>query len=93
MKAVRMQGILVGLRRMFEDMNNAIECNRLKPVIDRTFEFEEAITSDWLCTRGPSGSVEKPPREVGLSGTLNQLSMSSAFLHHALLLQPIHTIL
>jgi NADPH:quinone reductase-like Zn-dependent oxidoreductase len=42
MKSVRMQGILVGSRRMFEDMNNAIDCNRLKPVIDRTFEFEEA---------------------------------------------------
>jgi NADPH:quinone reductase-like Zn-dependent oxidoreductase len=42
MKAVRMQGILVGSRRMFEDMNNAIEGNRLKPVIDKTFAFKEA---------------------------------------------------
>ncbi len=41
MKAVRMQGILVGSRRMFEDMNKAIDGNRLKPVIDRTFEFNE----------------------------------------------------
>ena len=30
------------LRRMFEEMNNAIEDNRLKPVIDKTFAFEEA---------------------------------------------------
>ena len=37
-----MQGILVGSRRMFEDMNKAIEGNRLKPVIDKTFEFNEA---------------------------------------------------
>jgi NADPH:quinone reductase-like Zn-dependent oxidoreductase len=36
-----MQGILVGSRRMFEDMNKAIDGNRLKPVIDRTFEFNE----------------------------------------------------
>lgn len=42
MKAVRMQGILVGSRRMFEEMNNAIEANRLKPVIDKTFAFKEA---------------------------------------------------
>jgi NADPH:quinone reductase-like Zn-dependent oxidoreductase len=42
MKAVRMQGILVGSRRMFEEMNNAIESNRLKPVIDKTFAFEDA---------------------------------------------------
>jgi len=42
MKAVRMQGILIGSRRMFEEMNNAIEGNRLKPVIDRTFAFKEA---------------------------------------------------
>ncbi len=42
MKAVRMQGILVGSRRMFEEMNNAIEDNQLKPVIDKTFAFKEA---------------------------------------------------
>jgi NADPH:quinone reductase-like Zn-dependent oxidoreductase len=41
MKAVRMQGILIGSRQMFEDMNSAIEGNRLKPVIDKTFAFEE----------------------------------------------------
>jgi NADPH:quinone reductase-like Zn-dependent oxidoreductase len=42
MKAVRMQGILIGSRRMFEEMNSAIVGNRLKPVIDRTFAFKEA---------------------------------------------------
>jgi NADPH:quinone reductase-like Zn-dependent oxidoreductase len=41
MKAVRMQGILVGSRRMFEDMNKAIETNRMKPVIDKRFAFRE----------------------------------------------------
>jgi NADPH:quinone reductase-like Zn-dependent oxidoreductase len=41
MKSVRMQGILIGSRQMFEDMNNAIELNRLKPVIDKTFAFRE----------------------------------------------------
>ena len=42
MKAVRMQGILVGSRQMFEEMNKAIETNRLKPVVDKTFAFKEA---------------------------------------------------
>jgi NADPH:quinone reductase-like Zn-dependent oxidoreductase len=41
MKGVRLQGIFVGSRRMFEDMSRAIEANRLKPVIDKTFRFEE----------------------------------------------------
>jgi NADPH:quinone reductase-like Zn-dependent oxidoreductase len=41
MKGVRLQGIFVGSRRMFEDMNRAIESNRMRPVIDRTFAFEE----------------------------------------------------
>jgi NADPH:quinone reductase-like Zn-dependent oxidoreductase len=42
MKGVRVQGIFVGSRQMFEDMNRAIEANQMKPVIDKTFAFEEA---------------------------------------------------
>lgn len=42
LKTIRVQGILVGSRQMFEDMNRAIEANHLRPVIDRTFAFEEA---------------------------------------------------
>jgi len=42
MKAVKLQGIFVGSRQMFEDMNRAIEFNRLRPVIDRVFPFDEA---------------------------------------------------
>ena len=41
MKGVRLHGIFVGSRQMFEDMNGAIEANKLKPVIDKTFAFEE----------------------------------------------------
>jgi NADPH:quinone reductase-like Zn-dependent oxidoreductase len=41
MKGIRMQGIFVGSREMFEDMNRFIEEKKLKPVIDRTFEFGE----------------------------------------------------
>ncbi|MBN9502303.1 MAG: NAD(P)-dependent alcohol dehydrogenase [Armatimonadetes bacterium 55-13] len=41
-KAIRVQGIYVGSRTMFEDMNRAIEANGIRPVIDRVFEFSEA---------------------------------------------------
>lgn len=42
MKGIRMQGIFIGSRQMFEDMNAAIESHKLRPVIDRVFEFDEA---------------------------------------------------
>jgi len=41
MKSIRLQGIYTGSRAMFEDMNKAITVNKLKPVIDRVFEFDE----------------------------------------------------
>jgi NADPH:quinone reductase-like Zn-dependent oxidoreductase len=42
MKSVRVQGIFVGSREMFEAMNRAIALHRLKPVVDRVFSFEQA---------------------------------------------------
>jgi len=42
MKGVRVQGIFVGSRHMFEDLNKALEANQLKPVIDKLFPFTEA---------------------------------------------------
>jgi len=42
MKNIRVQGIFVGSREMFEAMNRAISNHRLKPVIDSTFPFTEA---------------------------------------------------
>lgn len=41
MKAVRVQGIFIGSRQMFEAMNKTIETARLEPVIDRVFPFEQ----------------------------------------------------
>jgi NADPH:quinone reductase-like Zn-dependent oxidoreductase len=41
MKAIRMQGVFVGSRKMFEDVNRAIEVSKLKPVVDRIFDFGE----------------------------------------------------
>ncbi len=41
LRALRLTGILVGSRKMFEDMNRALTLNNLKPVIDRVFAFDE----------------------------------------------------
>ena len=42
MKGIRMQGIFIGSRRMFEEMNVEIESFGLKPVVDSVFEFDQA---------------------------------------------------
>jgi NADPH:quinone reductase-like Zn-dependent oxidoreductase len=41
LKSARLQGIFVGSREMFEEMNRAISIAGLRPVIDRVFEFAE----------------------------------------------------
>jgi len=41
MKGIRVQGIFVGSRAMFEAMNRAVALHRLKPVVDRVFGFAE----------------------------------------------------
>jgi NADPH:quinone reductase-like Zn-dependent oxidoreductase len=41
-KHVRVQGIYVGSRDLFEDMNPAIAQQKMSPVVDRIFPFTEA---------------------------------------------------
>jgi NADPH:quinone reductase-like Zn-dependent oxidoreductase len=41
LKGVRLQGIYVGSREMFEEMNRAISLAGMRPVIDRVFQFGE----------------------------------------------------
>lgn len=41
-KNIRVQGIYVGSREMFEAMNRAIALHQMKPVIDQVFPFEHA---------------------------------------------------
>lgn len=41
MKKVRVQGIFVGSREMFETMNKAVDAHELHPVIDRVFPFAD----------------------------------------------------
>ncbi|VTU00181.1 nadph:quinone oxidoreductase : Alcohol dehydrogenase zinc-binding domain protein OS=Pedosphaera parvula (strain Ellin514) GN=Cflav_PD5359 PE=4 SV=1: ADH_N: ADH_zinc_N [Gemmataceae bacterium] len=45
MKAVRVQGVFVGSRAMFEDMNRLIAGEGVRPVIDRVFPFADAPTA------------------------------------------------
>lgn len=42
LKAAKLQGIFVGSRAMFENMNKAIALNKMKPVVDKVFPFEKA---------------------------------------------------
>src|SRR5262249_59520426 len=42
MRSVRLRGIFVGPRAMFEAMNRAVALHRLKPVVDRVFPLAEA---------------------------------------------------
>jgi NADPH:quinone reductase-like Zn-dependent oxidoreductase len=42
LKSGSLHGIFVGSRRMFEEMNAAIEVNQIRPVIEKVFPFEQA---------------------------------------------------
>ncbi len=44
-KEASLHGIRVGSTKMFEQMNRAIETNRIHPIIDRTFPFDEAVAA------------------------------------------------
>ncbi len=41
MKSVRVQGIFVGSREMFEAMNRAVALHQLRPVVDRVFPWTQ----------------------------------------------------
>lgn len=41
-KSIDLQGVYVGSRAMFEDMNRALSAHQTKPVIDQHFEFAQA---------------------------------------------------
>lgn len=43
MKSVAVQGVFVGSREMFEDMNKALELHKIKPVIDKVFQASEIV--------------------------------------------------
>lgn len=58
MNSVHLQGIYVGSRAMFQRMNRAIELHRIKPVIDKTFEWTEIKDAlEYLGTQQHFGKI------------------------------------
>jgi NADPH:quinone reductase-like Zn-dependent oxidoreductase len=58
MRNIRLQGVTVGSREMFERMNAAIDRWALTPVIDRIFEFDDAPAAfRYLAARRHIGKV------------------------------------
>ncbi len=45
MRNIRVQGIFVGSREMFEAMNRAISLGKMKPIVDRVFPFTDAVAA------------------------------------------------
>lgn len=57
-RGIRVHGIYVGSREMFEDMNRAIAVHGMRPPIGRRFGFEEARAAyDYLASAAHSGKV------------------------------------
>lgn len=57
LKRAIVQGISVGHRRSFEDMNCAIDKHSIKPVIDKVYAFEDVRAAFDHLERGPFGKV------------------------------------
>lgn len=56
-KSASLHGIFVGSRAMFEHMNAAIEANDIHPVIDKVFEFDQAVDAYRHQQSGAFGKV------------------------------------
>jgi len=51
------RGVLVGSRRSFERLNDALETTRIRPVIDKVYPFSETVAAFEHLNRGPFGKV------------------------------------
>lgn len=56
-KQARVQGIYVGHRKAFDDMNRAFDELRIKPVIDTVYAFSEAIEAYKHLEKGAFGKI------------------------------------
>ncbi|WP_438350278.1 zinc-binding dehydrogenase [Paenibacillus sp. FA6] len=56
-KQARIQGIYVGHRKAFDEMNQAFDKYQIKPVIDTIYSFEEAIEAYKHLSRGAFGKI------------------------------------
>jgi len=52
MQNIRVQGIIVGSREMFEAMNRALEQNQIRPVVDKIFALDETRQAFELMAQG-----------------------------------------
>lgn len=57
LKRAVIQGITVGHRRAFEDLVRMIDAHGVKPVIDRTYRFEDVPAAFDHLERGPFGKI------------------------------------
>ena len=58
MKHARVQGIYVGSRSMFEDMNRAMVQNKIVPTVDKVFPFDQAVQAyEYLAAARHFGKV------------------------------------
>ena len=58
MRNIRIQGVIVGHREMFEAMNRAIAHHQMKPVVDRIFDFEDVPRAfDYLAEGAHMGKI------------------------------------
>ena len=90
MRNIRVQGIFVGSREMFEAMNLAITLAKLKPVVDKVFDFKDAVAAYEYMEQGKHFGkvVVRPTRRSGtacLTGKLGNArrSMKPRQNHHS----------
>ena len=57
MQHVRIQGIFVGHKESFEAMNRAFAASGVRPVVDRTVDFDDAPAAFEALAAGPFGKV------------------------------------
>jgi hypothetical protein len=71
MQQQRLQGITVGLVEDLQALANAINVNRIKPIVEKTFRFDqakEAFTHTWQAAlisgnlQSKSGEARQPGR-------------------------------
>ena len=57
-KSLRVRGVNVGSRRMFEALNRALIANELRPIVDRVFPFAEVRQAyEYLASGAHFGKV------------------------------------
>jgi NADPH:quinone reductase-like Zn-dependent oxidoreductase len=56
-KQTVIRGIVTGPRRVFEEMNQALEKIKLRPVIDKVYAFEDTLAAYDHIKRGAFGKI------------------------------------